>query len=91
MIACLLVSLIAAIHLRWKGSTRALAAAGEIWIAIALLAAFQFAVASVMTGAESRRSFFLFNAVFDLTVGALCLRATRLLRNRTAPASERAA
>lgn len=69
-----IVSLAAAIHLRWKGSTHALRATGEIWIALVLVAAFQFAVASVMTGAESRRSFFLFNALFDLSLIALVLR-----------------
>lgn len=93
VIAYLLVSLIAAIHLRWKASTPPLRATGEIWIALVFLAAFQFAVASVMTGAESRRSFFLFNAIFDLTLMALCLRVTSLLRGvrRPAPASDRAA
>ena len=92
VIAYLFLNLIAAVHLRWKAGTRALSAAGEIWIALVLLAAFQFAVASVMTGAESRRSFFLFNAVFDLTAGALCLRITSLSRDvrRAGPASERA-
>jgi hypothetical protein len=91
VIAYLFLNLIAAVHLRWKGSTRALSAAGEIWIALVLLAAFQFAVASVMTGAESRRSFFLFNAVFDLTAAALCLRVTQLLRAVRKAAAGRAA
>jgi hypothetical protein len=89
VIAYLFVSLIAAIHLRWKGSTRALAAAGEIWIALVLLAAFQFAVASMMTGAESRRSFFLFNAAFDLTMVTLALRLASLLPERARLASPR--
>lgn len=91
VIAYLFLNLIAAVHLRWTGSTRALSAAGEIWIAFLLLAAFQFAVASVMTGAESRRSFFLFNAVFDLTAAALCLRVARLLQGVRKPAAGRAA
>jgi hypothetical protein len=69
-----IVSLAAAIHLRWKGTTRALRSTGEIWIALVLVAGFQFAVPSVMTGAESRRSFFLFNALFDLSLIALILR-----------------
>jgi hypothetical protein len=57
------------------------------------VATFQFAVASVMTGAESRRSFFLFNAAFDVTVAALCLRVPSALLDlsRSAPAPERAA
>ncbi len=74
VIAYLLGSLAAAIHLRLAGRTRAMRAAAEIWIALVLLAAFQFGVSSVMTGADSRRSFFLFNAVFDVTLVALILR-----------------
>ena len=73
-----IVSLAAAIHLRWKGTTRALRAIGEIWIALVLVAGFQFAVPSVMTGAESRRSFLLFNALFDLSLIALILRVAAL-------------
>ena len=73
------MSFAAAIHLRLVGGTRAIRAAAEIWIALVLLAAFQFGVSSVMTGADSRRSFFLFNAVFDVTLIALILRIATLL------------
>jgi hypothetical protein len=73
-----IVSLAAAIHLRWKGTTRALRATGEIWIALVLVAGFLFAVPSIMTGAESRRSFFLFNALFDLSLIVLTLRIAAL-------------
>ncbi len=92
VIAYFLVSLIVCLHLRLKGRTPAVRAAGEIWIALVLVATFQFAVASVMTGAESRRSFFLFNAAFDLTVVALCLRGLSALLglSGSAQASERA-
>jgi hypothetical protein len=88
VIAYFLVSLLVGLHLRLKGMTPAGRAAGEIWIALVLVAAFQFAVSSVMTGAESRRSFFLFNAAFDLTVVALCLRVAGALFGlpRSAPA-----
>jgi hypothetical protein len=85
----LFASLTAAIHLRWKGSTPALRAAAEIWIALLLLVAFQFAVASVMTGAESRRSFFLFNAAFDLTLIGFILRLTSFLPQRARAVSPR--
>ena len=71
-------SLAAAIHLRWKGATRTLRTIGEIWIVLVLVAGFQFAISSVMTGAESRRSFFLFNALFDLSLIALVLRVGTL-------------
>ena len=91
VMAYLFASLLAAIHLRWKGRARALRTSAEIWIALVLLAAFQFAVASVMTGGESRRSFFLFNAAFDLTLVALTLRLASLLPQRApAVASPRA-
>jgi hypothetical protein len=85
VIAYLLVSLAAGVELRVRGRTRALRAAAEIWIVLVLLAAFQFGIASVMTGAESRRSFFLFNVVFDVTLAALIVRLADLVgRRRTA-------
>jgi hypothetical protein len=82
VLAYLGASLAAAVHLRWKGRNRAIRTVGEIGIALVLFAAFQFAVAAVMTAAESRRSFFLFNAVFDVTLIGLVLWAWTLLRNR---------
>lgn len=85
-----IVSLAAAIHLRGKGTTRALRAIGEIWIALVLVAGFQFAVASVMTGADSRRSFFLFNALFDLSLIALILRVALLAGTVFAPSPRNA-
>jgi hypothetical protein len=85
-----IVSLAAAIHLRWKGTTRALRATGEIWIALVLVAGFQFGVASVMTGGESRRSFFLFNALFDLSLVALILRVGALAGTVFAPSPRNA-
>jgi hypothetical protein len=83
----LLGSLAAAIHLRGKATSNVTRRAAEVWIAFVLIAAFQFGVASVMTGATSRRSFFFFNAVFDVTLIALLVRISDLRRDR-APATD---
>ena len=74
VIAYLIVNLIAALELRLRAKNRSVRLAGEIWIAVALVAAFQFSVSAVMDH-ESRRSLFLFNAASDLLFTALCLRA----------------
>jgi 4-amino-4-deoxy-L-arabinose transferase-like glycosyltransferase len=74
VIAYLVVNLIAALELRLRARSRSVQLAGEIWIAVALVAAFQFSVSAVMDH-ESRRSLFLFNAASDLLFAALCLRA----------------
>jgi hypothetical protein len=81
-------SLAAAIHLRGKATRTATRRIAEIWLALVFIAAFQFAVASVVTGATSRRSFFFFNAVFDVTLIVLLVRISDLRRDR-APATER--
>jgi hypothetical protein len=74
VIAYLIVNLIAALELRLRARKRSVRLAGEIWIVVALVAAFQFSVAALMDH-ESRRSLFLFNAASDLLFAALCLRA----------------
>ena len=79
-------SLAAAIHLRRNAAGAAIRGVAEIWIALLFIAAFQFAVACVMTGATSRRSFFFFNAAFDVTLIALAVRISDL-RPAFAPAA----
>jgi len=74
VIAYLIVNLITALELRLRARNYSVRLAGEIWIAVALVAAFQFSVSAVMDH-ESRRSLFLFNAASDLLFAALCLRA----------------
>jgi hypothetical protein len=81
-------SIAAAIQLRRKTTSAATRRIAEIWIALVLIGAFQFAVASMITGATSRRSFFLFNAVFDVTLAALLVRIFDLRRQRV-PATDR--
>jgi len=81
-------SLAAAIHLRRNAAGAAIRGVAEIWIALLFIAAFQFAVACVMTGATSRRSFFFFNAAFDVTLIALAVRISAL-RPPLAPAAGR--
>jgi hypothetical protein len=74
VVAYLLVNLVAALALRLRARNRSVRLAGEIWIAVVLVAAFQFSVSAVMDH-ESRRSLFLFNVASDLLFVALCLRA----------------
>jgi hypothetical protein len=74
VIAFLLGNLVAALALRLRARNRSVRLAGEIWIAVVLVAAFQFSVSAVMDH-ESRRSLFLFNVASDLLFAALCLRA----------------
>jgi hypothetical protein len=74
VIAYLVVNLVAALALRLRAGNRLVRVAGEIWIAVALVAAFQFSVSAVMDR-ESRRSLFLYNVTSDLLFAALCLRA----------------
>jgi hypothetical protein len=81
-------SIAAAIHLRRRATSAASRRVAEIWIALVLIASFQFAVASMITGATSRRSFFFFNAVFDVTLIALMVRISDLRRD-AAPATDR--
>ncbi|HEY3124306.1 MAG TPA: hypothetical protein VGK70_09610, partial [Thermoanaerobaculia bacterium] len=80
VIAYLLVNLAAALATRISARNRALRSASEIWIAVVLVAAFQFSVSAVMDH-ESRRSLFLFNAASDLLFAALCLGGARLVRS----------
>jgi hypothetical protein len=61
----LIVSLAAALATRLRAHDRAARLASEVWIAVILVAAFQFSVSSVMDH-ESRRSLFLFNASWDV-------------------------
>jgi len=77
VIAYLLVNLVAALALRLRARNRSVRLAGEIWIAVALVAAFQFSVSAVMDH-ESRRALFLFNAAFDVLFVVLCLGAASL-------------
>jgi hypothetical protein len=74
VIGYLAVTLIAALELRFRARNRSVRLAGEIWIAVVLVAAFQFSVSAVMDH-ESRRSLFLFNVASDVLFAALCLRA----------------
>jgi hypothetical protein len=74
VIAYLVVNLIAALELRLRARNRSVRLAGEIWIAVVLVAAFQLSVSAVMDH-ESRRSLFLFNVASDVLFAALCLRA----------------
>jgi hypothetical protein len=81
-------SVCAGIQLRRKATSAGTRRVAEIWIALVLIASFQFAVASMITGATSRRSFFFFNAVFDVTLIALVVRIFDL-RRRRAPTTDR--
>ncbi len=90
VIAYLFTNLIAALALCLRARDRAIRRSAEIWIAVVLVAAFQFSVSAVMDH-ESRRSLFLFNAAFDILFTALCLAAASLrLSAGTVFASERA-
>ena len=77
VIAYLFANLIAALALRLRARERAIRRSAEIWIAVVLVAAFQFSVSAVMDH-ESRRSLFLFNAAFDILFIVLCLAAASL-------------
>ena len=78
--AYLCINAAVAVALRFRSRSRIGRRASEVWIAVVAAAAFQFAVASVMT-ALSRRSFFLFNAACDLMLIALLVTAVGF-RNR---------
>ena len=81
VIVYLAVNLGAAIALRASARSRAAAGTAEIWIAIVLVAAFQFSVTAVMEH-ESRRSLFLFNASCDMLLVALATRIAAALPPR---------
>ena len=76
VITYLLTNLAVAAVVRRLARSRALALAGEIWAAIALVAALQFAVATLGGGTSGLiRHFFLFNAASDVLFVALCILA----------------
>jgi hypothetical protein len=82
----LIVSLAAALATRLRASNRAARRAAEVWIAVVLVAAFQFSVSAVMDH-ESRRSLFLFNASWDVLFIALCVRVAAFRGREVAPIS----
>jgi len=77
----LIVNLAAALATRLRARKRAARLAAEVWIAVVLVAAFQFSVSAVMNH-ESRRSLFLFNASCDVLFIALCARVLAAFRGR---------
>lgn len=74
VIAFVLLNLAAAVALLLRGRTSAARRSAEVWMGVALVAGYQFALSSVMD-AGSRRALLVFHASFDLMCAALILLA----------------